>query len=204
MTTRQLAAARTHLMKVDPVLRRIIRRVGVYRIRYRRDKFCALVEAIINQQISVGAARATYRRVLDLYPDTLSPERLLKTSDTALRAVGLSRQKIIYLHELARQVSEGAIDLTRLGRLDDDQVMQTLTQVKGVGRWTVEMFLMFSLRRPDVLPVYDLGFRKAVQLAYGLAEPPTAAALEDLASPWRPYRSVGTHYLWASRENEAW
>ncbi len=191
-------------MKADPVLCRVIKQAGVYRIRYRDDKFCALVEAIIAQQVSVSAARAILRRLLDLYPAAPSPALVLGTPAARLRSVGLSRQKVTYLYDLARHVSEGTVGLDALDDADDQQIFKTLTQVKGIGRWTVEMFLIFCLRRPDVLPVYDLGFRKAVIRAYELATPPDPRAIEDLARPWRPYRSVGTCYLWASLENEPW
>ena len=170
MTYAKLNKARAHLRKADPVLRQVIEQVGVYRIRYRDDPFAALVEAIIAQQVSVGAARAILNRLLGLYPRGLTPRRLLDTPVDALRGVGLSRQKTSYLHGLARQVHDGTIALDAVVRLDDEQVHQTLTQVKGIGRWTVEMFLIFCLRRPDVLPVYDLGFRKAVRQAYDFDE----------------------------------
>jgi DNA-3-methyladenine glycosylase II len=204
VTATEIKKARAHLRKTDPVLRRVIEAVGVYRIRYRDDPFAALVEAIIAQQVSVGAARAILKRLLDLYPRGLTPRRLLNTPEDALRGVGLSRQKISYLHGLARQVHDGAIVLDAVARLDDEQVHKTLTQVKGIGRWTVEMFLIFCLRRPDVLPVYDLGFRKAVRQAYALDETPDPRTIETLAEPWRPYRSVATCYLWASLEPEPW
>ena len=204
MTDAKLNKARAHLRKADPVLRQVIEQVGVYRIRYRDDPFAALVEAIIAQQVSVGAARAILNRLLGLYPRGLTPRRLLDTPVDALRGVGLSRQKTSYLHGLARQVHDGTIALDAVVRLDDEQVHQTLTRVKGIGRWTVEMFLIFCLRRPDVLPVYDLGFRKAVRQAYDLADTPDPRAIETLAEPWRPYRSVATCYLWASLEPDPW
>jgi DNA-3-methyladenine glycosylase II len=204
MTDRELRAARRHLRKADRVLRDVIEQVGVFRIRYRDDRFLALVEAIIAQQVSVGAARAILKRLLDQYPGGLTPKRLMTTTPTLLRTVGLSRQKTEYLLGLARHVECGAIDLASIASLDDGQVLKVLTQIKGIGRWTVEMFLIFSLRRLDVLPVYDLGFRKAVQKAYKLRKAPEPAKLEALAAPWRPYRSVATCYLWASLEPDPW
>lgn len=204
MTDREQQAARRHLKRVDPVLRGVIEQVGVYTIRYRDDRFLALVEAIVAQQVSVGAARAILKRLLDQYPRGLTPQRLMATPPASLRAVGLSRQKIEYLLGLARHVDEGLFDLTGIHDLDDEQVTTTLTQVKGIGRWTVEMFLIFCLRRPNVLPVYDLGFRKAVQKAYRLRIPPEPEKIERLAAPWQPYRSVATCYLWASLEPEPW
>jgi DNA-3-methyladenine glycosylase II len=204
MTDRELRAARRHLRKADRVLRDVIEQVGVFRIRYRDDRFLALVEAIIAQQVSVGAARAILKRLLDQYPGGLTPKRLMTTTPTLLRTVGLSRQKTEYLLGLARHVECGAIDLASIASLDDGHVLKVLTQIKGIGRWTVEMFLIFSLRRLDVLPVYDLGFRKAVQKAYKLRKAPEPAKLEALAAPWRPYRSVATCYLWASLEPDPW
>ncbi len=182
----------------------MIDRIGVYQIRYRDDRFLALVEAIVAQQVSVGAARAILKRLLDQYPEGLTPQRLMTTPQDSLRAVGLSRQKTEYLLGLARHVEEGAVDLAKMGTLDDGEVMKALTRIKGIGRWTVEMFLIFSLRRLDVLPVYDLGFRKAVQKAYRLRKPPESRQIETLAARWRPYRSVATCYLWASLEPEPW
>lgn len=204
MSARELQIARRHLKKVDPVLRGVIERVGVYQIRYRDDRFLALVEAIVAQQVSVGAARAILNRLLEQYPRGLTPKRLKTTPRNSLRAVGLSRQKTDYLLGLARHVDEGTIDLATIETLDDEQVLKTLTQIKGVGRWTVEMFLIFSLRRLDVLPVYDLGFRKAVQKAYKHRKPPEPEKIERLATSWRPYRSVATCYLWASLEPDPW
>ncbi len=204
MTDRQLQAARRHLKRVDPVLRGVLDQVGVYKIRYRDDRFLALVEAIVAQQVSVGAARAILKRLLEQYPGGLTPKRLMGTPHDSLRAVGLSRQKTEYLLGLARHVDDGLLDLAGLHEMDDEQVTKTLTQVKGIGRWTVEMFLIFCLRRPDVLPVYDLGFRKAVQKAYRLRTSPDPDKIEALAAPWKPYRSVATCYLWASLEPDPW
>lgn len=204
MADRDLQAAKRHLKKADPVLRGVIEQVGVYRIRYRDDRFLALVESIVSQQVSVGAARAILKRLLDRYPEGLTPERLMTTDAAALRAVGLSRQKSDYLRGLARHVEAGAVDLAKMDGLDDGEVLATLTKIKGIGRWTVEMFLIFSLRRLDVLPVYDLGFRKAVQRAYRLRALPNPKKIERLAAPWSPYRSVATCYLWASLEPEPW
>jgi DNA-3-methyladenine glycosylase II len=204
VTDRQLLAARRHLGRVDPTLRGVIERVGSYRIRYRDDRFLALVEAIVAQQVSVGAARAILKRLLDDYPGGLTPKRLLATPEDSLRAVGLSRQKAGYLLGLAGHVDDGGLDLARIHEWDDARITETLTRVKGIGRWTVEMFLIFCLRRPDVLPVYDLGFQKAVRKAYRLRTSPSPEKIETLGDAWRPYRSVATCYLWASLEPEPW
>jgi DNA-3-methyladenine glycosylase II len=204
VTDRQVLAARRHLRRVDPVLRRVIEQVGPYRIRYRDDRFLALVEAIVAQQVSVGAARAILKRLLECYSGALTPKRLLGTHEDSLRAVGLSRQKAGYLLGLARQVDEGSVDLAGIHELDDAHITESLTRVKGIGRWTVEMFLIFCLRRPDVLPVCDLGFQKAVRKAYRFRTSPSPERLETLGNAWRPYRSVATCYLWASLEPEPW
>ncbi len=204
MTARQLQAARRHLRRVDPVLCGVIEQIGPYQIRYRDDRFLALVEAIVAQQVSVGAARAILKRLLDCYPGGLTPKRLLGTPEDSLRAVGLSRQKAAYLLGLARHVDDGSVDLAGIHEWDDVRITESLTRVKGIGRWTVEMFLIFCLRRPDVLPVYDLGFQKAVRKAYRLRASPSPEKLETLGDAWRPYRSVATCYLWASLEPEPW
>lgn len=204
MTDRELQAARRHLKRADAVLREVIEQVGNYRIQYRDDRFLALVEAIVAQQVSVGAARAILKRLLDQYPQGLTAQRLMMASPETLREAGLSRQKTEYLIGLARHVVDGTFDLASIHVMEDEQVTKTLTQVKGIGRWTVEMFLIFCLRRPDVLPVFDLGFRKAVQKAYRLRALPVPDKIEALAVPWQPYRSVATCYLWASLEPEPW
>jgi DNA-3-methyladenine glycosylase II len=169
-------------------------------VRHEPNYFAALVSAILGQQISVAAASAIRARLAARVgaERPLSPEALLALSYEDLRAVGLSHAKAVYVADLAGQVASGAVDLARIDALPDEAAIAELTRVKGIGRWTAEMFLMFSLGRPDVLPVDDLGFRAAAQRQYGLAERPTAVALRALAEPWRPYRTFGTWYLWRS------
>ena len=165
------------------------------------DPFRALVHAIIAQQLSTKAAATIERRVSALFPAPASPEALASVTDTQLRAAGMSVQKIRYLRDLCARVREGSLDLTRLPELPDEDVIAALTQVKGIGRWTAEMFLMFRLHRPDVLPLGDLGIVKAVQRAYGLRKVPSPDRLRRFGEPWRPYRSVACWYLWASLDN---
>ena len=194
------------MKQADPVLRRVIERVGPFRLKRERNQFGALADAIIYQQLALKAAATIARRFRWLYgnPKGRLPrsEELRRTPRRKLRAVGLSRQKIGYLRDLARQASNETLQLGRFGRMTDEEVIANVTQVKGIGRWTGEMFLMFSLGRPDVLPVDDLGLQYAIKQAYKLRALPSAAKMEKLAEIWRPFRSVATWYLWQSRRLE--
>ncbi len=194
------AAAVAHLRAADPVLARLVAAIGPPNVRHEPHLFTALVSAIVGQQISVSAASAIRARLAArLGPDQpLTPEALLALTHDDLRAIGLSRAKEAYVTDLAAKVASGAVDLVTIDQLADDDVIAELTRVKGIGRWTAEMFLIFSLGRPDVLPVDDLGFRAGVRRHYGHAALPRAAELRALAEPWRPYRSFATWYLWRS------
>ena len=166
------------------------------------DAYGALVRAIVGQQLSARSARAIYGRLTGLFGDrTPSPRELLDTDPAALRGVGLSGAKVAFLRDLAEHVEDGELDLERLAEQPDEEVRAELLQVKGLGPWTVDVFLLFHLGRPDVLPVGDLGVRRAVQAEYGLEEPPDAAELERIAEPWRPHRSLACLYLWRSLDN---
>jgi DNA-3-methyladenine glycosylase II len=165
------------------------------------DPFTALTHAIISQQLSSKAAATIAGRFDALFGGRPTPRGIAAVSDAQLRVVGLSGQKVRYVRDLCARVDDGSLPLQRLDALADDQVIDALTQVKGIGRWTAEMFLMFRLHRPDVLPVGDLGIVKAVQRAYRLRKTPDAARLEQIGEPWRPYRSVACWYLWASLDN---
>ena len=165
------------------------------------DPFTALTHAIISQQLSSKAASTIAGRFDALCAGRPTPGAVAAVSDTQLRAVGLSGQKIRYMRDLCVRVEDDSLPLHRLEALTDDQVVEALTGVTGIGRWTAEMFLMFRLHRPDVLPVGDLGIVKAVQRAYRLRKIPSAARLEQIGEPWRPYRSVACWYLWASLDN---
>lgn len=192
-----------HLRRRDPTLRTVVDRVGPLGVerwtRGRpRDPFGSLLRSIVGQQLSVLAARAIFARLVEASGGSSpAPERLLRLSDAKLRRCGLSTAKIAYARDLARHVLGGELDLSRLRRLEDDRVRETITSVKGLGRWTADMFLMFHLRRPDVLPVGDLGLRRAVERTYRVPLP-TAVQLETLAEPWRPYRTLASLYLWES------
>jgi DNA-3-methyladenine glycosylase II len=207
-TTKAELAAFEHLRGCDPVLGAIVGEHGPLDERERRrgrpdDAYGALLRAIVGQQLSVKAARTIYDRLCALYDGrTPAPHELIATDPDELRAVGLSRAKAAYLRDLAERVEEGRLDLERLPKLADDEVSAQLIAVKGLGRWTVDMFLMFHLRRPDVLPVGDLGIRRAVQVTYGLAELPDAAELTRIAEPWRPHRTLACLHLWKSLDNE--
>ena len=192
------AGALEHLRRSDPVIGRLVERYGVVVRDRSRPPFYALVAAIVGQQISVKAAAAILGRLGDLLPDrrAFDPHALAAIAPDQLRAAGLSAAKAAYTHGLAGKVAGGAIDLDRLPRLPDEEAIATLVQVKGIGRWTAEMFLIFSLGRLDVLAVDDLGLRAGVQRAYGLAQLPRAAELRALAEPWRPYRTIATIYIW--------
>ena len=202
-------AAVRHLKRVDPVMRRIIERIGPCRMgdRLQPNRFRALVEAIIYQQLAWQAARTIAGRFCALYGgDGFNPrgkfptaKQILSTPTRRLRAVGLSRQKIAYIRDIAARSANGDLPLARLGRMSDAAVMECLTEVKGIGRWTAEMFLIFSLGHPDVLPVDDLGVQHAMRMAYGLRKLPSAEKMNQIGERWRPHRTVATWYLWRSR-----
>ncbi len=170
----------------------------------RDDHYGALVRTIAGQQLSVLAARAIYGRLTDRFegrPPT--PQEILDDEPEELRAAaGLSRAKVTYLRSLAEHVISGELELERLDELSDEDVISELTAVKGLGLWSAQMFLMFHLDRPDVLPVGDLGIRRAIERAYGLEELPEAAEIEQIAEPWRPHRTLACRYLWRSLQNE--
>lgn len=194
-------SALVHLRKKDPVLKTLIRRVGPCALRLRRDRFQTLVRSILSQQISVHAARAIRERLERLVaPAPLEPENLAGLSPQQLRAAGISTQKAAYLLSLAQTVRNGELRLNTIGRLPDEAVIEQLIQVKGIGVWTAQMFLIFSLGRPDVLPCDDLGIRQAIRQLYNLAELPDKKVSTRIAEPWRPYASIASWYCWRSLE----
>jgi DNA-3-methyladenine glycosylase II len=170
----------------------------------RDDHYGALVRAIVGQQLSVLAARAIYGRLLARFSDRppTAAEILADDPEELRAAAGLSRAKVTFLRSLAEHVVSGELELERLDELDDEQVIEELTAVKGIGEWSAQMFLMFHLERPDVLAVGDLGIRRAMQLTYGLAELPQREWMERTAEPWRPYRTLACRHLWRSLANE--
>lgn len=195
----QIDAAMQHLRRGDPRLRAVIRRVGPFTMKLRRDRFATLVRSIVGQQVSGKAAKAILDRVRALVaPGKLSAESLSQFTIDELRAAGLSRQKASYIHDLCDKTASDAVRLDQLGRLSDEAVIDELTQVKGIGRWTAEMLLIFSLGRLDVLPCDDLGIRNAIKRLHDLEEMPNRADCVRLAEPWRPYASVASWYCWRS------
>ena len=204
MTAADYTRARRLLARRDPVIRDLIRKHGRCGLAdaQHTDPFTALVHAIVSQQLSTRAAATIAARVDALLGGTPTPERLAAVTDLQLRAAGLSGQKIAYMRDLCGRIQDGSLALDRLPTLDDAAVIEALTQVKGIGRWTAEMFLMFRLHRPDVLPVGDLGIVKAVQRAYRLRKAPDPKRLTRIGEPWRPFRSIACWYLWASLGNK--
>jgi DNA-3-methyladenine glycosylase II len=205
-STRKALAA---LSGADPVLARLIEQVGpLPDAREGRpdpeNHYGALVRSITGQQLSVLAARAIYGRLTARFGERPpTPQELLDDDPEELRAAaGLSRAKVSYLRSLAEHVLSGELELERLDELGDEAVIAELVAVKGLGLWTAQMFLMFHLERPDVLPVGDLGIRRAIERAYDLPELPLPAAMEEIALPWRPHRTLACRYLWRSLQNE--
>jgi DNA-3-methyladenine glycosylase II len=192
-----------HLREVDPALGAVIDRVGAYKVTPRAEgtHFDYVVRCIVGQQLSGKAAQTIYLRVLDLYKGKYpTPAQLLKTPDATLRAAGLSGRKLEYIKELATRTKARSIAIQALHEMDDDGVMETLVSVRGIGRWTAQMVLMFRLGRPDILPELDLGVQKAVQRLHRMRKLPTPDKLQKIGAKWAPYRSVATWYLWRSLE----
>jgi len=189
-----------HLRQTDPILRGVIQRVGPYRIQYAEPDFETLARSIVFQQLSGKSARAIFARlkVATGAETRMTPGGVLALAPEALRSVGLSQQKARYLRDPAEKTQAGSVDLGELAGLPDAEVIERLTVVKGIGVWTAQMYLLFALRRPDVLAVGDLGIRTAVRTAYGLRRLPSPRRVEQLGEPWRPYRSVACWYLWRS------
>lgn len=200
-----LQAALAHLQAADPILATIMRRVGEFGMRYREPDFETLVRSIVYQQISGKAALAIFGRLQAAAKngERMTPEAVLALDLPALRQLGLSQQKAAYVRDLAEKAAGGLVDFDALPGLPDSLVVERLTAVRGVGVWTAQMFLIFALRRPDVLPVSDLGIRAAVTKAYRLRKSPGPARIERLARPWRPYATVASWYLWRSLDNFA-
>jgi DNA-3-methyladenine glycosylase II len=189
-----------YLSRVDPLLNKVIEAVGKYSIKFRHDPFQSLLESIIYQQLASAVASIIYKRFIKYYNGVLPlPSQILSTPDAILKIkVGLSSKKIEYLKDLSIRIADHRLDLNLLYTMTDEDIINQLTEVKGIGRWTAEMFLIFCLGRPDVLPVGDLGIRKAIQRVYSLPELPTRSTILAISQPWKPYRSVATWYLWKS------
>ena len=199
-----LREAAAHLTNADSILAEVIARIGPPQMGRERDAWKALSSSIIGQQVSVHAARAIRGRFAAIIPerDFPLPSDVLSTPDEVLRAAGLSGNKVLAIRDLASHFEAGKINPRKLGKMDDEAVIAALIPVRGIGRWTAEMFLMFSLGRPDVLAVDDLGLRNAMKKLYDLPEIPKPDAMREIAESWRPFRSVASWYLWRSLDNE--
>ena len=203
-----MSAKARKALAADPTMAALIERIGkidlAKRLRRRdeerpADAYGALLRAIVGQQLSTKAARTIYVRVLEIFDGTTpSPEQLLEASEADLRGAGLSGRKVEYVRDLAKHVISGELELERLDDLADEEVIEEIVAVRGLGRWTAEMFLMFHLERPDVLSGGDLGIRKAIQIEYGLEEMPTPQETVEIGEKWSPYRSLASLYLWES------
>lgn len=192
-----------HLRRADAVMRAIIDQVGAYQIQFRDPDFETLVKSIVYQQLSGRVASVIFGRVTDAAGGRLTPESILKLRPVRMRTLGLSSQKTAYIRDLACHARDGRVVFEELAGLSDEAVIERLTEVKGIGVWTAHMFLIFALRRPNVLPTGDLGIRNAIRKAYSLEELPKPAEMETLSEPWRPYRTVASWYLWRSLEPNA-
>ena len=192
--------ARRALLAADPRLAEVIRRTGRLRPDFtQRDPLAALVRALVSQQLSTKAADTIHTRVLQLMP-ALSAQNILRVKPTDFRAAGLSGQKVAYLRDLAERVEDGRLDLPSLRHKSDDEVIEAIVAVKGFGRWSAQMFLMFCLHRPDVLPTGDLGIVKGMQGVLAMKRRPTVRTMERAAQAWQPYRTIACWYVWRSLE----
>jgi DNA-3-methyladenine glycosylase II len=191
-----MRSAVRHLKQADPILCAIIDRIGACRMEYGPPEFHSLAEAIIYQQLNGKAAVTIFNRFAELAGKPLTPDGILKLTDEQMRGVGLSKQKSSYLKDMAERAARGELDFARLADMTDDDVIEHLTQVKGVGVWTAHMFLMFTLRRPNVLPTGDFGIRMAMKKHYRKRKLPNPAQMEKIAKCWEPYRSIACWYLW--------
>jgi DNA-3-methyladenine glycosylase II len=199
MTPEYWGEATKHLARSDPVLRKLIRKYPEAEFRLRGDAFQALARAIVGQQISVKAAQSIWARFEDCV-GTVKPANVVARDAAALRACGFSGQKVAYVKDLADRFHAGEIKPRRWNRMDDEAVIEELVAVKGIGRWTAEMFLMFSLVRPNVLPVGDLGLQRAMERSYNNGRALSKERMKKIAAPWSPFASVGTWYMWRSLE----
>jgi len=191
-----------HLSKSDPVLRAIIQRIGPCRIEYGPPEFHSLAEAVVYQQLNGKAAVTIFNRFAELAGKPLTPQGILQLTDEQLRSVGLSKQKSSYLRDMAERAASGQLDFSRLDELSDEEVIKHLSQVKGVGVWTAQMFLMFTLKRPNILPTGDFGVQMAIKKHYNKRKLPKPALMEKIAKPWEPYRSIACWYLWKSMDTK--
>jgi DNA-3-methyladenine glycosylase II len=201
MKSEEIAKGLRHLRRADPVMGALIRKAGPFGLKPRKDRFHALVSSIISQQISASAARSIRQRLFDhVAPEKLTADNLCRLSPEVLRKLGLSAQKASYLLDLANRVTFGELKLAGMARLSDEAVIEELIKIKGIGVWTAQMFLIFSLGRPNVFPHGDLGVRTAIRNLYGLEELPDKPTSHRIAERWRPYASIASWYCWRSLE----
>jgi len=201
MNEQDIQQALRHLRRADPVMRDVIRRAGAFKLKPHRNRFRALVFSIVSQQISSRAAAAIRARLVEyIKPEQVSAQSIARLTPEELRSVGMSPQKTAYLLDLASRVARRELRLDRMARMTDEDVIEALIQVKGIGVWTAQMFLIFSLGRLDVFPHGDLGVRSAIRNLYGLDELPNKEVSHQIATPWRPYASVASWYCWRSLE----
>jgi len=205
LTAKSVEQARRHLARTDSILKRAIRKVGPCTLRPRRDRFGTLVQSIVSQQISVAAARTIMGRLIEAAADPqvgrITVDSLGRMTPARLRKLGVSNQKAGYLLDLRDRIANGRLDLRQLGRKSDDAIIDSLTEVRGIGVWTAQMFLMFCLGRHDVFPVGDLGLRNAMRKLYDLDEDTDHSQFNDIAENWHPYRTVASWYCWRSLES---
>jgi DNA-3-methyladenine glycosylase II len=192
-----------HLKNVDPVMAQIIESCGPFTMAYREPEFSTLVRSIVYQQLSGKAAATILNRLIDACGGELTPERILKLRAAKMRSCGLSQQKLTYIRDLAKLTRDGKLDFAALPNLSDGEVIEALTQVKGVGVWTAHMFLMFALRRENVLPIGDLGIQNAIKKAYKKRKRVTPKHVEQHGKKWHPYCSIASWYLWRSLDGSA-
>lgn len=191
-------AALVHLRAADPVLATVIDRVGAYAMQYHEPTFRALVRSIVFQQLHGKAARTIFDRLQNKAGGEITPESILKLRPAQMRSVGLSKQKLTYIRDLARKTRDGLVEFDKFPQMSDEEVISELTSVKGIGQWTAHMFLMFALRRPNILPTGDYGVRSAMRKAYGIKVMPKPRTMERIAKCWHPYCSIASWYMWRS------
>ena len=197
-----MPSALKHLQSADPVMSDIIDTIGPYKPRYAPPTFENMARSIAFQQLHGKAAATIFGRLLTACENCLTPESVLKLTTDEMRACGLSKQKLSYIRDLAEKTISGDVNFEQLPGMDDEDVIEHLTRVKGIGRWSAQMFLMFALRRPDVMPVVDLGINMAIKRAYRKRKMPKPPQILKIAEPWRPYRSVACWYLWRSMDTQ--
>lgn len=193
-----------YLKEIDPTMNKIINSVGAYSIKIRHNPFLALVEAIIYQQLTGKAAQSIYEKFISYYNNNeyyVQPQYIILTADNIMKSFGLSNKKIEYIKLLSTDIIKGNINLNSFEEKEDEEIINELTKLKGIGRWTAEMFLIFCLERKDVFPLKDLGIKKAIQRWYFNPEYPDEQSIIDLSNIWKPYRSIASWYLWKSLSN---